>query len=77
MASQGPPMASQGLPMASQGPPMSQVNHVTPPQPGMLHGPTTPGMAPTQPGMQGYPPQQNGECLNIYIEQLEHKAYIL
>ncbi|XP_026770806.3 protein transport protein Sec24C isoform X1 [Pangasianodon hypophthalmus] len=50
----------QGPPMASQGPPMSQANHVTPPQPGMLHGPSTPGMAPPQPGMQGYPPQQNG-----------------
>ncbi|KAF4084974.1 hypothetical protein AMELA_G00112270 [Ameiurus melas] len=55
-----PHSGMQGPPMASQGPPMSQANHVTPPQPGMLHGPTTPGMAPPQPGMQGYPPQQNG-----------------
>ncbi|TSK14801.1 Protein transport protein Sec24C [Bagarius yarrelli] len=50
----------QGPTMASQGPPMSQANHVTPMQPGMLHGPTAPGVVPPQPGMQGYPPQQNG-----------------
>ncbi|KAM9462483.1 protein transport protein Sec24C isoform 2-T2 [Clarias gariepinus] len=60
MGSQGPPMGSQGPPMGSQGPPMSQANHVTPAQPGMMHGSTTPGMAPPQAGMQGYPPQQNG-----------------
>ncbi|KAF5906409.1 protein transport protein Sec24C isoform X1, partial [Clarias magur] len=56
-----PPYAGmQGPPMSSQGPPMSQANHVTPAQPGMMHGTTTPGMAPPQAGMQGYPPQQNG-----------------
>ncbi|XP_058262296.1 protein transport protein Sec24C isoform X2 [Hemibagrus wyckioides] len=55
-----PHSGMQGPPMASQGPPMSQANHVTPSQPGMLHGPAAPGMAPLQPGMQGYPPQQNG-----------------
>ncbi|XP_046709553.1 protein transport protein Sec24C isoform X1 [Silurus meridionalis] len=61
---QGPPRpphsGMQGPPMASQLPPMSQANHVTSPHPGMLHGPAAPGMAPPQPGMQGYPPQQNG-----------------
>ncbi|XP_072523513.1 protein transport protein Sec24C isoform X4 [Salminus brasiliensis] len=52
----------QGPPLASQGPLMSQANHVAPPQPGMLPGPQTAGIAgpPPQPGMQGYPPQQNG-----------------
>uniref|UniRef100_A0A8B9KZS0 SEC24 homolog C, COPII coat complex component n=1 Tax=Astyanax mexicanus TaxID=7994 RepID=A0A8B9KZS0_ASTMX len=54
----------QGPPLASQGPLMSQANHVAPPQPGMLPGQPTAGMAgpppPQQPGMQGYPPQQNG-----------------
>ncbi|KAK3559510.1 hypothetical protein QTP86_013685 [Hemibagrus guttatus] len=55
-----PHSGMQGPPMVSQGPPMSQANHVTPSQPGMLHGPTAPGMAPPQPGMQGYPSQQNG-----------------
>uniref|UniRef100_A0A8B9RHC4 SEC24 homolog C, COPII coat complex component n=1 Tax=Astyanax mexicanus TaxID=7994 RepID=A0A8B9RHC4_ASTMX len=55
----------QGPPLASQGPLMSQANHVAPPQPGMLPGQPTAGMAgpppPQQPGMQGYPPQQNGK----------------
>ncbi|XP_026078174.1 protein transport protein Sec24C-like isoform X2 [Carassius auratus] len=59
---QGPPMASQGPPLASQGPPMAQANHVPPTQPGMPPGPISASMSgpPPQPGMQGYPPQQNG-----------------
>uniref|UniRef100_A0A8C1FCE8 SEC24 homolog C, COPII coat complex component n=1 Tax=Cyprinus carpio carpio TaxID=630221 RepID=A0A8C1FCE8_CYPCA len=62
MASQGPPMASQGPPMASQGPPMAQANHILPTQPGMPPGPINASLSgpPPQPGMQGYPPQQNG-----------------
>uniref|UniRef100_A0A671RP30 Protein transport protein Sec24C-like n=1 Tax=Sinocyclocheilus anshuiensis TaxID=1608454 RepID=A0A671RP30_9TELE len=62
MASQGPPMASQGLPLASQGSPMAQANHVPPTQPGMPPGPINASLSgpPPQPGMQGYPPQQNG-----------------
>uniref|UniRef100_A0A673KLG8 Protein transport protein Sec24C-like n=1 Tax=Sinocyclocheilus rhinocerous TaxID=307959 RepID=A0A673KLG8_9TELE len=63
MASQGPPMTSQGPPMASQGPPMAQANHIHPTQPGMPPGPINASLSgsPPQPGMQGYPPQQNGE----------------
>uniref|UniRef100_A0A673KVS8 Protein transport protein Sec24C-like n=1 Tax=Sinocyclocheilus rhinocerous TaxID=307959 RepID=A0A673KVS8_9TELE len=62
MASQGPPMTSQGPPMASQGPPMAQANHIHPTQPGMPPGPINASLSgsPPQPGMQGYPPQQNG-----------------
>ncbi|XP_059388651.1 protein transport protein Sec24C-like isoform X2 [Carassius carassius] len=62
MASQGPPMASQGPPMGSQGPPMAQANHILPTQPGMPPGPINTSLSgpPPQPGMQGYPPQQNG-----------------
>ncbi|XP_017213967.2 protein transport protein Sec24C isoform X2 [Danio rerio] len=62
MASHGPPGASQGPPMQSQGPPMAQVNHVPPSQPGMPPGPINASLSgpPPQPGMQGYPPQQNG-----------------
>ncbi|XP_051959181.1 protein transport protein Sec24C isoform X4 [Xyrauchen texanus] len=58
-----PPVAGmQGPPMALQGPPMAQPNHVPPSQPGMPPGPPNAGMSgpPQQPGMQGYPPQQNG-----------------
>ncbi|KAG1955143.1 protein transport protein Sec24C [Pimephales promelas] len=53
---QGPP------PMASQGPPMAQANHVPPSQPGMPPSPINAALSgpPPQPGMQGYPPQQNG-----------------
>uniref|UniRef100_A0A671RND6 Protein transport protein Sec24C-like n=1 Tax=Sinocyclocheilus anshuiensis TaxID=1608454 RepID=A0A671RND6_9TELE len=56
-----PPFAGmQGPPMASQGPPMA--NHVPPTQPGMPPGPINASLSgpPPQPGMQGYPPQQNG-----------------
>ncbi|XP_051523291.1 protein transport protein Sec24C isoform X3 [Myxocyprinus asiaticus] len=58
-----PPLAGmQGPPMALQGPPMAQANHVPPSQPGIPPGPPNAGMSgpPQQPGMQGYPPQQNG-----------------
>nr|ADF30257.1 Sec24 family member C [Danio rerio] len=52
----------QGPPMGSQGPTMAQVNHVPPSQPGMPPGPINASLSgpPPQPGMQGYPPQQNG-----------------
>ncbi|XP_026097752.1 protein transport protein Sec24C-like isoform X2 [Carassius auratus] len=62
MGSQGPPMASQGPPMGSQGPPMAQANHILPTQPGMPPGPINTSLSgpPPQPGMQGYPAQQNG-----------------
>uniref|UniRef100_A0A9J7XR01 SEC24 homolog C, COPII coat complex component n=2 Tax=Cyprinus carpio TaxID=7962 RepID=A0A9J7XR01_CYPCA len=65
---QGPPMAPQGPPLASQGPPMVQANHVPPTQPGMPPGPISASMSgpPPQPGMQGYPPQQNGEHQCFY-----------
>uniref|UniRef100_A0A673KVT8 Protein transport protein Sec24C-like n=1 Tax=Sinocyclocheilus rhinocerous TaxID=307959 RepID=A0A673KVT8_9TELE len=77
MASQGPPMTSQGPPMASQGPPMAQANHIHPTQPGMPPGPINASLSgsPPQPGMQGYPPQQNGEhqcrCLFSQIQVIE------
>ncbi|XP_056324942.1 protein transport protein Sec24C isoform X3 [Danio aesculapii] len=62
MTSHGPPGASQGPPLSSQGPTMAQVNHVPPSQPGMPPGPINASLSgpPPQPGMQGYPPQQNG-----------------
>ncbi|KAK7122366.1 hypothetical protein R3I94_019479 [Phoxinus phoxinus] len=55
-----PPAGMQGPPMASQGPLMA--NHVPPSQPGMPPSPINAGLSgpPPQPGMQGYPPQQNG-----------------
>uniref|UniRef100_A0A671N779 Protein transport protein Sec24C-like n=1 Tax=Sinocyclocheilus anshuiensis TaxID=1608454 RepID=A0A671N779_9TELE len=80
MASQGPPMASQGPPLTSQGPPMAQANHILPTQPGMPPGPINASLSgpPPQPGMQGYPPQQNGEhqccycrCLCSQIQVIE------
>uniref|UniRef100_A0A671RPH2 Protein transport protein Sec24C-like n=1 Tax=Sinocyclocheilus anshuiensis TaxID=1608454 RepID=A0A671RPH2_9TELE len=73
MASQGPPMASQGLPLASQGSPMAQANHVPPTQPGMPPGPINASLSgpPPQPGMQGYPPQQNGWCFFTQIQVIE------
>ncbi|XP_077056483.1 protein transport protein Sec24C isoform X2 [Siphateles boraxobius] len=58
-----PPLAGmQGPPMASQGPLMAQANHVPPSQPGMPPSPINAALSgpPPQPGMQGYPPQQNG-----------------
>uniref|UniRef100_A0A8C1NN37 SEC24 homolog C, COPII coat complex component n=1 Tax=Cyprinus carpio TaxID=7962 RepID=A0A8C1NN37_CYPCA len=58
----GPTQSYGGPPLASQGPPMVQANHVPPTQPGMPPGPISASMSgpPPQPGMQGYPPQQNG-----------------
>uniref|UniRef100_A0A8C2L8Z4 SEC24 homolog C, COPII coat complex component n=1 Tax=Cyprinus carpio TaxID=7962 RepID=A0A8C2L8Z4_CYPCA len=58
----GPTQSYRGPPMASQGPPMAQANHILPTQPGMPPGPINASLSgpPPQPGMQGYPPQQNG-----------------